>query len=79
MMKGEAYYNTKELEEVVGKLRAYELNMKKKKTGYDQVQDPGICNGLPSIFFDTVNEDGDVCFVAASGGSTGAKRTSTTN
>ncbi|MFS7997391.1 hypothetical protein Hanom_Chr12g01141241 [Helianthus anomalus] len=27
----------------------------------------------------TVNEDGDVCFVAASGGSTGAKRTSTTN
>ncbi|XP_021975042.1 uncharacterized protein LOC110870148 [Helianthus annuus] len=40
MIKGEAEYETKELEEV------------------------------------TVNEDGDVCFVAASGGSTGAKRTS---
>ncbi|KAJ0683464.1 hypothetical protein HanPI659440_Chr16g0658571 [Helianthus annuus] len=61
MIKGEADYETKELEEVAGKLRAYELNMKKKDTGYDQV---------------TVNEDGDVCFVAASGGSTGAKKTS---
>ncbi|MFS7962280.1 hypothetical protein Hanom_Chr08g00724791 [Helianthus anomalus] len=98
MIKWEADYNTKELEEVVGKLRVYELNMKKKKeTGYDQVQDPGIYNGLPSssshnassdsatafLSYEneqvTMNEDGDVCFVDALGGSTGAKRTSATN
>ncbi|KAJ0466681.1 putative RNA-directed DNA polymerase [Helianthus annuus] len=95
MIKGEADYDTKELEEVVGKLRAYELSMKKKDTGYDQVQDPGIYNGLTSssshdpssdsatsfLSCDNeqviVNEDGDVCFVAAVGGSTGVKRTST--
>ena len=83
MIKGEADYETKELEEVVGKLRAYELSMKKKDTGYDQVQDPGIYNGLTSssshdassdsatafLSCDNeqviVNEDGDVCFVAA--------------
>ncbi|KAJ0742622.1 putative transcription factor interactor and regulator CCHC(Zn) family [Helianthus annuus] len=94
MIIGEADYDTKELEEVVGKLRAYELSMKKKDTGYDQVQDPGIYNGLTSssshdassdsatAFLScdneqvTVNEDGDVCFVAALGGSTGVKRPS---
>ncbi|KAM0052178.1 putative transcription factor interactor and regulator CCHC(Zn) family [Helianthus debilis subsp. tardiflorus] len=95
MIKGEAEYETKELEEFVGKLRAYELSMKKKDTGYDQVQDPGIYNGLASssshdassdsatAFLScdneqvTVNDDGDVCFVAVAGGSTGVKRTST--
>ncbi|MFS7914107.1 hypothetical protein Hanom_Chr02g00149501 [Helianthus anomalus] len=94
MIKGEADYETKELEEVVGKLRAYELSMKKKDTGYDQVQDPALYNGLTSssshnassdsatAFLScdnekvTVNEDGDVCFVVASGGSIGAKKTS---
>ncbi|KAJ0723344.1 hypothetical protein HanOQP8_Chr08g0297061 [Helianthus annuus] len=94
MIKGEADYETKELEEVVGKLRAYELSMKKKDTGYDQVQDPAVYNGLTSssshnassdsatAFLSCeneqvmVNEDGDVCFVAASGGSSGAKKTS---
>ncbi|MFS7911636.1 hypothetical protein Hanom_Chr02g00120461 [Helianthus anomalus] len=64
VIKGEPEYETKELEEVVGELGAYELNMNKKEIGYDQV---------------TVNDDGDVCFVAASGGSTRAKRTSATN
>ncbi|KAJ0507000.1 putative transcription factor interactor and regulator CCHC(Zn) family [Helianthus annuus] len=95
MIKGEADYETKELEEVIGKLRAYELSMKKKDTGCDQVQDPGVYNGLTSssshnassdsttAFLSceneqvTVNEDGDACFVAASGGSTGTKRTPT--
>ncbi|MFS7997132.1 hypothetical protein Hanom_Chr12g01138131 [Helianthus anomalus] len=48
MIKGEADYETKDLEEVVGKLRAYELNMKKKEIGYDQVQDPRIYKGIPS-------------------------------
>ncbi|KAJ0541144.1 putative RNA-directed DNA polymerase [Helianthus annuus] len=94
MIKGEADYETKELEEVVGKLRAYELSMKKKDTGYDQVQDPAVYNGLTSssshnassdsatAFLSCeneqvmVNQDGDVCFVAASGGSSGVKKSS---
>ncbi|MFS7947176.1 hypothetical protein Hanom_Chr06g00545021 [Helianthus anomalus] len=37
MIKGEADYERKEREDVVGKMRAYELNMnkKKKETRYD--------------------------------------------
>ena len=31
-----------DLEEVIGKLRAYDLNLQKKETGYDQVQDPAM-------------------------------------
>ncbi|KAJ0449140.1 hypothetical protein HanHA89_Chr17g0725051 [Helianthus annuus] len=95
MIKGEADYETKELEEVVGKLRAYELSLKKKDTRYDQVQDPAVYNGLTSstshnassdsatAFLSCeneqvmVNQDGDVYFVAASGGSSGVKKSST--
>ena len=97
MIKREANYESMDLEEVVGQLRAYELNMKKKDTGYDQVQDPGIYKGISSssthnassdsaTAFLTceseqvdVNADGDVCFVAASGGSTGGKRQQSSN
>ncbi|MFS7930396.1 putative transcription factor interactor and regulator CCHC(Zn) family [Helianthus anomalus] len=71
--------------------------MKKKETRYDQVQDPGVYNGIPSSSSPnassdsatpilsceneqvTTNVEGDVCFVAASGGSTGVKRQSATN
>ena len=48
MIKKEANYETMDLEEVVGQLRAYELSMKKKDTGFDQVQDPRIYKGVPS-------------------------------
>ena len=92
MIKRDADYEEKDLEEVVGMLRAYELNMKKKETGYDQVQDPGVYQGIPSsssnnassdsatAFLSCENEqvitnsEGDVCFVAASGGSAGGKK-----
>ncbi|KAJ0576078.1 putative transcription factor interactor and regulator CCHC(Zn) family [Helianthus annuus] len=68
--------------------------MKKKDTGYDQVQDPAVYNGLTSssshnassdsatAFLSCeneqvmVNQDGDGCFVAASGGSSGVKKSS---
>ena len=93
MIKREADYEEKDLEEVIGMLRAYELNMKKKETGYDQVQDPGVYKGIPSssshnasshsatAFLSCDNEqvvmsnsDGEVCYIAASGNSTGGRR-----
>ena len=45
MIKGHAEYKDMDLEEVIGKLRAYDLNLQKKETGYDQVQDPGMYFG----------------------------------
>ena len=98
MIKREADYENKDLEEIIGMLRAYDLNMKKKETGYDQVQDPGVYKGIPSSStyhnassdsattflscdneFVTTNSDGDVCYVAASGGSNGSKNRQTSN
>ena len=37
MIKGNEKYKEWSLEEVIGKLRAYDLNLHKKETGYDQV------------------------------------------
>ncbi|MFS8021434.1 hypothetical protein Hanom_Chr16g01427361 [Helianthus anomalus] len=64
--------------------------MKKKKTGYDQVQDLAIYKGIPSssshnsssnsatAFLSSENEnvfvDGEMCFVASSGGSNAGNR-----
>ena len=95
MIKKEADYDKKDLEEIIGKLRAYDLNMRKKETGYDHVQDPGVYKGFPSsssflnasshsatAFLSSENEqavfnsDGEVCYVASSGSSTGGKRQS---
>ena len=45
MIKGNERYKEWSLEEVIGKLRAYDLNLQKKETGYDQVQDPGMYFG----------------------------------
>ncbi|MFS7993296.1 hypothetical protein Hanom_Chr12g01092401 [Helianthus anomalus] len=67
MNKNEPKYSTKDLEEVVGKLRSYELNIKKKETRYDQLQDPGMYYGISSstrnassdstiVFLSTENE-----------------------
>ncbi|KAI3503879.1 hypothetical protein L1887_32343 [Cichorium endivia] len=98
MIKREANYEEKDLEEVVGLLRAYDLNMKKKETGYCQVQDPGVYKGIPpsSTFHNassdtataflscdneyiTTNSDGEVCYVATSGGSNGDKNKQASN
>ncbi|MFS7905510.1 hypothetical protein Hanom_Chr01g00048551 [Helianthus anomalus] len=82
MIKGDQGYDTMELEEVVGKLRFHELNMRKKETCFNLVQDPGMYYGVPSTSFinaSSDNADGEVCFVAASGRSTWGKRQQASN
>ena len=50
MIKGNDQYKQMNLEEVIGKLRAYDLNLQKKETGYDQIQDSGMYFGKkPSV------------------------------
>ena len=48
MIKGNEKYKEWNLEEVIGKLTAYDLNLQKKETGFDQVQDLGMYFGKKS-------------------------------
>ncbi|MFS8001166.1 hypothetical protein Hanom_Chr13g01187061 [Helianthus anomalus] len=63
MIKNEPAYCINDLEEVVGKLRSYELNIKKKETRYDQVQVPRMYNGISSS--STRNASSDTSLVGS--------------
>ena len=70
MIKEGCNYSSMSLDTVVGKLRAYNLNMMMRDAGSDQVQDPGIYHGKPAAKTSSSNSSSGVS-VFFSGETTG--------